>query len=61
MSKRTQPYRFGVPAKYLEGLSDAEAKKRAAEIKRTAKAYKAGKRINTKRVEKSRLSDKKKR
>tara|TARA_R100000664_G_scaffold5814_1_gene10754 strand:+ start:494 stop:679 length:186 start_codon:yes stop_codon:yes gene_type:complete len=61
VSKRTQPYRFGVPAKYLEGLSDAEAKKRAAEIKRTAKAYKAGKRINTKRVEKSRLSDKKKR
>ncbi len=61
MSKRTQPYRFGVPAKYLEGLSDAEAKKRAAEIKRTAKAYKAGKRINTKKVEKSRLSDKKKR
>ena len=61
MSKRTQPYRFGVPAKYLEGLSDAEAKKRAAEIKRTAKAYKAGKRINTKKIEKSRLSDKKKR
>ena len=61
MSKRTQPYRFGVPAKYLEGLSDAEAKKRAAEIKRTAKAYKAGKRINTKKVEKSRLSYKKKR
>tara|TARA_Y100000589_G_scaffold243200_1_gene230801 strand:- start:1077 stop:1262 length:186 start_codon:yes stop_codon:yes gene_type:complete len=61
VSKRTQPYRFGVPAKYLEGLSDAEAKKRAAEIKRTAKAYKAGKRINTKKVEKSRLSDKKKR
>ena len=59
MAKRTQPYRYGVPAKYLEGLSDAEAKKRAAEIKRTAKAYKAGKRINTKKVEKSRLSDKK--
>ena len=61
MAKRTQPYRFGVPAKYLEGLSDAEAKKRAAEIKRTAKAYKAGKRINTKKVQQSRLSDKKKR
>jgi len=59
VAKRTQPYRYGVPAKYLEGLSDAEAKKRAAEIKRTAKAYKAGKRINTKKVEKSRLSDKK--
>jgi len=61
VAKRTQPYRFGVPAKYLEGLSDAEAKKRAAEIKRTAKAYKAGKRINTKKVQQSRLSDKKKR
>jgi|TARA_R100000081_G_C4749247_1_gene133395 hypothetical protein len=60
VAKRTQPYRFGVPAKYLEGLSDAEARKRAAEIKRTAKAYKAGKRINTKKVERSRLSDKKK-
>ena len=42
MSKRTQPYRYGVPAKYLEGLSPAEAKKRAAEIKRTAKKYKDG-------------------
>ena len=61
MAKRKQPYRFGVPAKYLEGLSDAEAKKRAAEIKRTAKAYKAGKRINTKKVQQSRLSDKKRR
>ena len=60
MAKRTQPYRFCVPAKYLEGLSDAEARKRAAEIKRTAKAYKAGKRIDTKKVERSRLSDKKK-
>ena len=27
MSKRTQPYRYGVPAKYLEGLSVPEAKK----------------------------------
>ena len=52
MSKRTQPYRYGVPAKYLEGLSPAEAKKRAAEIKRTAKAYKAGKKINLKAVQK---------
>ena len=47
MAKRTQPYRYGVPAKYLAGLSDSAAKKRAAEIKRTAKAYKAGKKINT--------------
>lgn len=60
MSKRKQPYRFGVPAKYLEGLSDAAAKKRAAEIKRTAKAYKLGKKVNIKKVQKSRVSDKKK-
>lgn len=60
MAKRTQPYRFGVPAKYLEGLSDAAAKKRAAEIKRTAKAYKLGKKVNIKKVQKSRVSDKKK-
>ena len=32
MAKRKQPYRFGVPAKYLEGLSDDAARKRAAEI-----------------------------
>ena len=60
MAKRKQPYKHGVPAKYLEGLSPAAAKKRAAEIKRTAKAYKAGKKINTKKVQKSRVSDKKK-
>ena len=60
MAKRKQPYRFGVPAKYLEGLSDAAAKKRAAEIKRTAKAYKLGKKINIKKVQKSRVADKKK-
>jgi len=60
VAKRKQPYRYGVPAKYLEGLSDAAAKKRAAEIKRTAKAYKLGKKVNIKKVQKSRVSDKKK-
>ena len=60
MGKRTQPYRYGVPAKYLAGLSREDAKKRAAEIKRTAKAYKAGKKLNIKKVQKSRVSDKKK-
>jgi|TARA_Y100000114_G_C11685752_1_gene290951 hypothetical protein len=59
MSRRKQPYRFGVPAKYLEGLSDSAARKRAAEIKRTAKAYKAGKKVNIRKVQKSRMSDKK--
>ena len=60
MGKRTQPYRYGVPAKYLAGLSDSAAKKRAAEIKRTAKKYKAGKKVNIKAVQKSRQADKKK-
>ena len=60
MSKRTQPYRYGVPAKYLAGLSPEAAKKRAAEIKRTAAAYKAGKKVNIKKVQKSRVADKKK-
>ena len=60
MAKRKQPYRFGVPAKYLAGLSDAAAKKIAAEIKRTAKLYKAGKKVNIKAVQKSRQADKKK-
>ena len=54
MSRRTQPYRYGVPAKYVEGMSDAEAKKRAAEIKRTQKAYRAGKKVNIAAVSKSR-------
>jgi|TARA_R100000005_G_scaffold73717_1_gene40941 hypothetical protein len=53
-NRRTQPYRHGVPAKYLKGLSPTEAKKRAAEIKRTAKAYKEGKRVNIAAVSKSR-------
>jgi|TARA_R100001163_G_scaffold438_1_gene640 hypothetical protein len=54
MAKRTQPYRYGVPAKYLQGLSDAEAKKRALEILATAKKYKEGKKVDIKKVEKSR-------
>ena len=58
--QRKQPYKHGVPAKYLEGLSPAAAKKRAAEIKRTAKLYKAGKKVDIKKVQKSRKADKKK-
>ena len=54
MAKRTQPYRYGVPAKYLQGLSDAEAKKRALEILATAKKYKEGKKVDIEKVEKSR-------
>ena len=54
MSRKTQPYKHGVPAKYLKGLSPTEAKKRAAEIKRTAKAYREGKKVNISAVSKSR-------
>ena len=54
MSRRTQPYRYGVPAKYLEGLSAPEAKKRAAEIKRTQTAYREGRKVNIAAVSKSR-------
>ncbi len=43
MGKRTQPYRYGVPAKYLEGLSDAEAKKKSFRNTCYCKKYKAGK------------------
>ena len=28
MGKRTQPYKHGVPAKYVEGLSPAAAKRK---------------------------------
>ena len=55
MNRRQQPYWYGVPAKYVEGLSPAAAKKKAAEIKRTAKAYREGKKINLKAVQKSRV------
>ena len=54
MAEKKQPYRYGVPAKYLEGLSDAEAKKRALEILATAKKYKEGQKVDIKAVEKSR-------
>ena len=60
MSKRKQPYKHGVPAKYLKGLSEEDAKKRAREILATAAAYKAGKKVDIKKVQKSRVSDKKK-
>jgi hypothetical protein len=42
----------GVPKKYLSGAKDKSAK--AKEIKRTAAAYKAGRKINVKAVSKSR-------
>ena len=54
MAKRTQPYRYGVPAKYLEGLSNAQSKKRALEILATRKKYKEGKKVDIEKVERSR-------
>ena len=57
-SKRTQPYKYGVPKKYTAGSKDP--KKKAAEIKKTAAAYKAGKKINVKAVERSRVAQGKK-
>ena len=60
MAKRTQPYKYGVPAKYLKGLSEEDAKKRAREILATAEAYRKGKKVNLKKIQKSRVSDKKK-
>ena len=60
MGKRTQPYKYGVPAKYLKGLSEEDAKKRAREILATAEAYRKGKKVDIKKVQKSRVSDKNK-
>ena len=54
-TRRKVPYEKGVPAKYLKNKKNSKAKV-AAEIKRTAKAYKEGKRINLKAVQKSRAN-----
>tara|TARA_R110002012_G_scaffold33628_1_gene98247 strand:- start:196 stop:390 length:195 start_codon:yes stop_codon:yes gene_type:complete len=58
-SKRTNKYEKGVPAKYLKNKKNSKASV-AAEIKRTSAAYKAGKKINLKAVQKSRAVKKKK-
>jgi len=52
--KRKQPYKHGVPAKYTSGAKSPRAK--AAEIKRTAAAYKRGEKIDVKAVERSRVA-----
>ena len=46
--------RTGVPEKYLKGAKNKSAK--AAEIKRTARAYKQGKPINVAAVSRSRAA-----
>ena len=48
-----------MPAKYTKGAKNP--RKKAAEIKRTARLYKQGKRINLKAVEKSRVGQAKRR
>ena len=58
-SRRKVKYEKGVPAKYLKNKKNPKSKV-AAEIKRTAKLYKEGKRINLKAVQKSRAVRKKK-
>ena len=59
MQKRKNKYELGVPAKYLKNKKNSKSKV-AAEIKRTAKAYKEGKYIDLKAVQKSRATKKKK-
>ena len=59
-SKKKVKYEKGVPAKYLKNKENPKSKV-AAEIKRTAKAYKEGRRIDLKAVQKSRATRKKKR
>ena len=59
-SKRKVKYEKGVSAKYLKNKKNPKSKV-AAEIKRTAKAYKEGRRIDLKAVQKSRATKKRKR
>lgn len=58
-SKRKVKYEKGVPAKYLANKKNSKSSV-AKEIKRTAAAYKAGKYIDLKAVQKSRAVRKKK-
>tara|TARA_R100000388_G_scaffold94727_2_gene83003 strand:+ start:1245 stop:1433 length:189 start_codon:yes stop_codon:yes gene_type:complete len=57
-SRRKVKYEKGVPAKYLKNKKNPKSQV-AAEIRRTAKAYKQGKYINLKAVQKSRATKKK--
>ena len=57
MPKRKNKYEKGVPAKYLKNKKNPKSQV-AAEIRRTAKAYKEGKYIDLKAVQKSRASKK---
>ena len=56
-SKRKVKYEKGVPAKYLQNKRNSKASV-AREIRATAKAYKEGRRIDLKKVQKSRATKK---
>lgn len=56
--KRKVKYEKGVPSKYLSGSRNKKTK--AAEIKRTSNAYKEGRYIDLKKVQKSRVNQGKK-
>jgi hypothetical protein len=58
MAKRKLPRKFGVVAKYLAGAKNPRAK--AREILATSKAYKEGRNIDIKKINKSRTAQGKK-
>ena len=57
-SKVAKDKKTGLPKKYLEGAKNRSAK--AKEIKKTAAAYKSGKKINVKAISASRAAQGKK-
>ena len=59
-SRRKVKYERGVPSKYLKNKKNSKASV-AREIKATSKAYKEGRYIDLKAVQKSRATKKKKR
>ena len=59
-SRRKVKYEKGVPAKYLQNKKNSKSSV-AREIRATAKAYKEGRYIDLKAVQKSRATKKRKR
>ncbi len=60
MARKKVKYEKGVPAKYLKNKKNSKSSV-AREIKATSKAYKEGKYIDLKAVQKSRATKKRKR
>ena len=60
MARKKLKYEKGVPAKYLKNKKNSKSSV-AREIKATSKAYKEGKYIDLKAVQKSRATKKRKR